>query len=78
MHNQFKDVILIKENQVRAILYTIRFNKHQISICAPLYKRKSFKHRKFNPPFEIIAQNPCYPWEWRRQNYSDTERYPII
>jgi len=29
---------------------------------------------KFDQPFEIKAQNPCNPWEWRPQNHSSTRR----
>jgi len=32
---------------------------------------------KFNQPFQIKAQNPGNPWEWRPQNYSGTGRDQI-
>ena len=32
---------------------------------------------KLDQPFEIKAQNPCNPWEWRPRNYSGTGRDPI-
>jgi len=69
--------LVIKENQkLRAISYT-RLNQHQSAICAPLSQRRWFKHRKYDQPFEIKAQNPCNSWEGRLQNYSGTGRDPI-
>jgi len=60
--------------KIRATPFTIRLNQHQSIICTLLYKRRWFKHRKFDQPFEIKAQNSCYPWEWRPQNYSGTKK----
>jgi len=70
--------LAIKEKQkLRAISYTTRLNQHQSAICAPLYQRRCFKHRKYDQPFEIKAQNPYNSWGWRLQNYSGTGRDPI-
>jgi len=71
-------MLIIKENEkLRAISYQTRLKQHQSAICAPLDKRRWFKHRKFNQPFEINEQNPRNSWEWRPQNYYGTGRDPI-
>jgi len=75
-HIQLKTLVINENQNLKAISYTIKLNQHPSAICAPLYKRKSFKHWKFNQPFEIKVQNPCNPWEWRPQNYSGTGRDP--
>jgi len=72
-HIQFKDVSNQRKSEARAISYTIWLNQHQSAICAPLYKRWWFKHRKLDQPFQIKAQNLCNPWEWRPQNYPAQE-----
>jgi len=52
--------LVVEENQnLRAISDTTRLNPHQSSICDPLYKRRWFKHRNVDEPFEIKARNPC-------------------
>jgi len=66
-------MLVSKENQkFRAISYTTWLNQYQSAVCAPLYQSRWFKHQKYNQPFEIKAQNPCSPREWRPQNYSGT------
>jgi len=56
-------MLVIKENQkLRAISYTTRLDQHQSAFCASLYKRRWFKHRLFDQPCEIKAQNL---WEWK-------------
>jgi len=41
------------------LIQQLRLNQHQIAICDLIYKRRWFKHRKFDEPFEIKAHNPC-------------------
>ena len=73
IHIQFEDVSNQENQKFRAISYTTRLNQHQSAICAPLHKRW-FKHKLFDQPFEIKAQNP---WGWKPQIYSGTGRDPI-
>ena len=55
--------LVIKENEkLRAISHKTTLNQQQSAIRAPWDKRRWFKHRKFNQPFEIKAQNPRNPW----------------
>jgi len=55
-------MFVIKKNQkLRATAFTVRLNQQQIGICTLLYKRRWFKHRKFDQPFEIKARNSCNP-----------------
>jgi len=69
---------VIKENQkFRATSCTTKLNKCRSAICAPSYKRRWLKHQKFDQPYEIKAQNPCYPWEWRPQSFYITGKDPI-
>jgi len=54
--------VIIETKKLTATSHTIRLNKPQSAICAPLYKTRCFKHCKFNQPYGITAQNPCNPW----------------
>jgi len=71
-------LVIIENQKLRTISCTTRFKQHQSANCALLYKRRlGFKHWTFYQPFEIKAQNPCNPWEWRPQNYSSAGRDPV-
>jgi len=56
---QFEDVSNQKNQKHRAISDTTSLRQHRSAICDPLCKRKWFKHRMFDEPFEIKAHDPC-------------------
>jgi len=61
-------IIHIKRNSETP--FTIRLNQQQSAVCTPLYKKRRFKHQKFDQPFEIKAQSmrvKTTKISWRRK-----------